>query len=116
MHLHRQGKHGIDAHRRASREFDLAAVCFAGYAIPMERRLGFVGIIVENRARSSPAVNEILSEHGELILARVGLPHRERGCSVITLVVEAGTDELGRLTGRLGQVAGVSVKSGLSKQ
>ena len=82
----------------------------------MERRLGFVGIIVEDRDRSSAAVNTVLSDHGELILARVGLPYRERGCSVITLVVEAATDELGRLTGRLGQIEGVSVKSGLSKR
>lgn len=62
------------------------------------------------------AVNHVLSEHAELILARVGLPRRDRGVSVITLVVEATTDELGGLTGRLGKMRGVSVKSALSKQ
>lgn len=80
------------------------------------RRLGFVGIIVESRERSASEVNRVLSEHGRLIVARVGLPQRERGCSVITLVVDATTDELGRLTGQLGQLAGVSVKSALSKR
>lgn len=80
------------------------------------KRLGFVGIIVESRERSAADVNRILSEHGDLIVARVGLPQRERGCSVITLVVEATTDELGKLTGRLGQVAGVSVKSALGRK
>lgn len=81
----------------------------------MERRIGFVGLILESR-ESVETVNRVLSEHAELILARVGLPRRDRGVSVITLVVEATTDELGTLTGRLGAVAGVSVKSALSKQ
>ncbi len=82
----------------------------------MNKRIGFVGIIVENRLQSSPEVNRVLSEAGEMILARVGLPYRERGVSVITLVIEATTDELGALTGRLGAIGGVSVKSALAKQ
>lgn len=81
----------------------------------MEKRIGFVGIIVSDRERAVPAVNRILSEHADLILARVGLPCRERRASVITLVVEATTDALGRLTGKLGLVPDVSVKSALSK-
>ncbi|MDD4017768.1 MAG: iron-only hydrogenase system regulator [Kiritimatiellae bacterium] len=81
----------------------------------MERRTGFVGIILENRD-CVDAVNHVLSGHAELILARVGLPRRDKGVSVITLVVEATTDELGELTGRLGTLPGVSVKSALSKQ
>ena len=81
----------------------------------MERRIGFVGIILEGR-EGAEAVNHVLSEHAELILARMGLPCREQGISVITLVVQATTDEVGRLTGRLGKIRGVSVKSALSKQ
>ncbi len=81
----------------------------------MSKRIGFVGIIVEKRLQNSPAVNQVLSEAGELILARVGLPHRNRGVAVITLVIEATTDELGGLTGRLGALPGVSVKSALAK-
>ena len=80
----------------------------------MERRIGFVGLILESRD-GVETVNRVLSEHAELILARVGLPRRDKGVSVITLVVEATTDELGTLTGRLGSIPGVSVKSALSK-
>ncbi len=81
----------------------------------MNKRIGFVGIIIENRQKSSSEVNKVLSEAGELILARVGLPRRDRGVSVITLVIEATTDEQGWLTGRLGAIEGVSVKSALAK-
>jgi len=82
----------------------------------MSKRVGFVGIIIEDRKKAAHAVNEILSEHAEIIVARVGVPYRERGCSVITLIVDATTDELGALTGRLGALDGVTVKSGLTKQ
>ena len=81
----------------------------------MERRTGFVGVILESRD-GVDAVNHVLSEHADLILARMGLPCRDKGISVITLVVEATTDELGMLTGRLGKMPGVSVKSALAKQ
>ena len=81
----------------------------------MDRRLGFVGIIIENRKQNAPKVNEILSLYSETISARMGLPYREKNFSIITLIVEATTDQLGALTGKLGKIEGVSVKSSLSK-
>jgi putative iron-only hydrogenase system regulator len=82
----------------------------------MEKRLGFVGIILEDRKRQAEEVNKILSEYGDNIIARVGLPYKEKNCSVITLTVDITTDDLGTLTGKLGNIKGVSVKSALSKQ
>jgi putative iron-only hydrogenase system regulator len=81
----------------------------------MDKRLGFVGIIIENRKENALKVNEILSLYGDIISARMGLPYRERNFSIITLIVDATTDELGALTGKLGRIKGVSVKSSLSK-
>ena len=81
-----------------------------------EKRLGFVGIILEDREHSAPLVNELLSKHAHLILARTGIPHIKGNNSVITLVVDSTTDELGQLTGRLGSIPGVQVKSAISKQ
>lgn len=80
------------------------------------KRLGFVGIILEDREKCSGIVNEILSNFSELILARTGLPNAKENYSVITLVIDATTDELGVLTGKLGNIPGVSVKSGLAKK
>ncbi|RIH65082.1 CopG family transcriptional regulator [Mariniphaga sediminis] len=81
-----------------------------------EKRLGFVGIIIDDREKCSGVVNNVLSEHADLILARTGLPNAKGNTSVITLVIDATTDELGVLTGKLGRIAGISVKSGLAKQ
>ena len=82
----------------------------------MEKRLGFVGIILEDRKKQAEAVNKILSVYGENIVARVGLPYKEKNCSVITLTVDITTDDLGTMTGKLGNISGVSVKAALSKQ
>lgn len=79
------------------------------------KRLGFVGIIVEDREKSSGVVNDILSQHSNLILSRTGLPNAKGNTSIITLVIDATTDELGILTGKLGNIGGISIKSGLAK-
>jgi putative iron-only hydrogenase system regulator len=81
----------------------------------VDSRLGFVGIIIEDRKRNAPKVNEVLSLYSDIISARMGLPYREKNFSVITLIIEATTDQLGALTGKLGRIEGVSVKSSLSK-
>ncbi|MFA5092542.1 MAG: TM1266 family iron-only hydrogenase system putative regulator [Candidatus Omnitrophota bacterium] len=81
----------------------------------MEKRLGFVGIIIHNRKKAAPVVNNILTEFGDLFMGRMGIPHIKKELSVIILIVNATTDEVGALTGKLGKVNGVSVKSALSK-
>jgi putative iron-only hydrogenase system regulator len=82
----------------------------------MDKRLGFVGIIIEEREKNAAQVNELLSQFGHLVVVRTGVPCPDRRCSAITLVIDATTDELGVLTGKLGRLSGVSVESMLSKQ
>ena len=81
----------------------------------MDKRLGFVGIIIEDRKQSAPLVNDVLTAFGESIVARTGIPYESKHCCVITLIVDATTDQVGEMTGRLGRLPGVSVKSALSK-
>lgn len=81
----------------------------------MEKRLGFIGLVLEDREQSSAKVNELLSGHADIIAARLGLPRQQGHNAVMALIVEADTDELGRLTGQLGRIPGVAVKSMLSK-
>lgn len=82
--------------------------------MPVEKRISVIGIIVTNREESAEKVNEILSRYGQCIIGRMGIPYRERGISVIALIVDASTDELGALTGRLGSIPGVKVKSAVT--
>lgn len=78
-----------------------------------EERLGFVGIVIEERA-SAPLVNEVLSCFGDIIRGRMGVPDAQSGEAVIGLIVRGGNDKLGALTGRLGNLPGVQVKSALT--
>lgn len=76
----------------------------------MEKRIGAALILVENR-ESVSRLNQILSAHADIIIARQGIPLQQRGISVISLVVEGTTDEIGALTGPIGKLNGVQVKT-----
>ncbi|MGB9679916.1 MAG: TM1266 family iron-only hydrogenase system putative regulator [Thermoanaerobacteraceae bacterium] len=80
----------------------------------MENRLGVVGILIHNREDVSEKVNHILSEYGNIIVGRMGIPYKDRGIFVIALIVDGTTDEIGALTGKLGVLKGVKVKSALT--
>ena len=77
----------------------------------MQKRIGIIGIIIHDRNKAVATVNSILTDHGAMIVGRMGLPFRERGVSIIDLIIEATTDEVGALTGKLGMLDGVQVKS-----
>ncbi|MGB9780859.1 TM1266 family iron-only hydrogenase system putative regulator [Caldanaerobacter sp.] len=77
-------------------------------------RLGVVGILVYDREKVADKVNQILSEYGHIIVGRMGIPYKDRGVSVIALIVDGTTDEIGAMTGKLGRLPGVKVKSALT--
>jgi len=81
----------------------------------VEKRLGIVGIVIEDLEKAS-SVNYILHEYSDIIVGRMGIPYRNRGVSVISLIVDGTTDEISALTGKLGKIKGVSVKSALTKK
>jgi putative iron-only hydrogenase system regulator len=81
----------------------------------MERRIGVVGIVVEDRNKAAQ-INTILSDYGDIIVGRMGIPHRERNLNVISLIVEGTNDKIGAMTGKLGNIKGVQVKSALSNK
>ena len=76
-------------------------------------RLGFVGVVVEDRAHSAE-VNRILSDFGGMIRGRIGIPDQDNGQGVIGLIVEGTNEQVGAMTGRLGNLSGVTVKSALT--
>lgn len=79
------------------------------------RSVGVIAIIIKNRAQTAFQVNKILTEAGSIIIGRMGIPYHERNLNIVTLIVDATTDQIGSLTGRLGQIDGVTVKSTLAK-
>ncbi|UJX40024.1 iron-only hydrogenase system regulator [Desulfovibrio sp. JY] len=80
----------------------------------MNRRIGVVGIVIEEPKHVSEKVNAIISDHGHLVLGRMGIPKPEYQVGVMSLIIEGTTDEIGSLTGKLGNLPGVTVKSALT--
>jgi len=76
----------------------------------MEKRLGAAIILIDANA-DVRRVNSLISDHSDLIIGRQGIPLRDRGLNIISLVLEGNTDEIGALTGKLGRLDGVKVKS-----
>ncbi len=78
-----------------------------------ENRLGFVGIVMENRTCAAE-VNRVLSLYGDMVKGRIGIPDHDTGTAVIGLIVEGTNEAVGAMTGKLGNLTGVTVKSALT--
>jgi putative iron-only hydrogenase system regulator len=78
-----------------------------------ENRVAVIGILVSNREDDSSKVNDILSCYGDIIVGRLGVPYKNRGISVISIIVDGTNDEIGALSGKLGNINGVKTKVAL---
>ncbi len=75
-----------------------------------ENRIAVVSILVSDRSVSEK-VNALLSEFGDWILGRMGIPYKEKQVSVLSVVLDAPVECTNALTGKLGRIGGVSVKA-----
>ncbi len=81
----------------------------------MDKRIGIIGIVIEDLS-SVNQVNEALHDYANLIIGRMGLPYKERDVSVISLIMDGTNDEISALTGKIGRIKGVTVKSMITKK
>ena len=75
-----------------------------------EKRIAVVSILVTDRGQSDK-INELLSAYGDWMLGRMGIPYKEKGVSVLSVVLDAPVEVTNALTGKLGRIGGVSVKA-----
>jgi len=76
----------------------------------MEQRIATVLILIEDREKVA-LLNKIISEYAEVIIGRQGIRLSDRNKSIISLVIEGNTNEIGGLSGKLGRISGINVKS-----
>ncbi len=79
----------------------------------METRVAVMGIIVEN-TRSTETLNQILHDYGKYIIGRMGIPYREKNINVISIAIDAPQDIISSLSGKIGKLQGISVKTAYS--
>ena len=81
----------------------------------METRVAILSIIVDNPESVEP-LNELLHEFREYIIGRMGLPYRQKDMNIICVAMDAPQDVTSTLSGKIGQLSGVSAKTVYSKK
>lgn len=79
----------------------------------METRVAVMSIIVEN-GDCVEGINALLHEYGEHIIGRMGIPYRKRGINIISIALDAPQNTISALSGKIGNLPGVSVKTAYS--
>ena len=77
-------------------------------------RLAVIAIVVED-ADCVPQMNALLHDYSAYIIGRMGIPYPARNVSLISIAIDAPTDEISALTGKLGRLTGLTVKAAYSK-
>jgi len=76
-------------------------------------RVAVMAIIVEDRD-ATETLNALLHDYGKYIIGRMGIPYREKGINIISIALDAPQDEISALSGKIGKIKGVSVKTAYS--
>ena len=76
----------------------------------METRIAVIGIIVEDKDKADQ-VNALLHQYGKFIIGRMGLPYEKKQVNIISVVLDAPSDIISALSGKLGNLPGVSSKA-----
>jgi len=79
----------------------------------METRVAVMGIIIEDTS-AVEALNALLHDYGKYIIGRMGLPYREKNINIVSIAIDAPQDEISSLSGKIGRLEGVSVKTAYS--
>lgn len=80
----------------------------------MSTRVAVISIIVE-QGGDVDALNRILSDSSEYIIGRMGIPYREKGVSIISVAIDAPQPIISAISGKIGNLEGVTAKATYSK-
>lgn len=73
-------------------------------------RIALIGIIVEN-PEVTDSLNSLLHDYAQYIIGRMGVPYRPKNVSIISIILDAPNEQISSLSGKLGMLDGVSVKT-----
>ncbi len=79
----------------------------------MKTRVAVMGIIVEDMD-SVEQLNALLHTYGQYIIGRMGIPYREKGINIVSIAIDAPQDAISALSGKIGNLHGISVKTAYS--
>ena len=80
----------------------------------METRIALIGIIVE-QIDAAEKINTLLHSYSQYIIGRMGIPYHPKNVNIISVVIDAPNDIISSLSGKLGMIKGISIKTVYSK-
>ena len=78
------------------------------------QRIGVVGIVLQADKEQAKKVQDLLSQYADIIVGRMGVPIKEHGINTISVIVKGSNEDISALSGKLGKLNGVSVKSAIT--
>ncbi len=79
-----------------------------------DTRVAILAIVVEDKSKASE-LNSLLTEFGDYIIGRMGVPYDKKNISLISVALDAPQDVINSLSGKVGSIEGISAKAVYSK-
>lgn len=76
----------------------------------MEEKVAIIGIFIKEQS-SIRQVNELLHEYAEHIIGRMGVPYKEKSMNIVSIIINADTNTINALSGKLGKISGITAKA-----
>ena len=80
------------------------------------KRVAVISAILEEPDLCQQFFNSVISQFKGIVKGRMGIPLQEESLAVISIVVIGELDEINSLTGKLGNIEHVTVKTSISKK
>ena len=75
-----------------------------------ETRVAVIGIIIQN-TDAVTELNSIIHEYRDIVLGRMGIPYKQKNINIMSIAVDAPATAISALTGKIGRLNGVTVKT-----
>lgn len=82
----------------------------------MSLKIGVISAVLDEPLMTYKKFNDIVSDFQPIIRGRMGIPFLEEHISVVSLTVLGEIDKINELTGKLGNLHGVTIKTAISKK
>lgn len=76
----------------------------------MEEKVAIIGLFIHD-PEAAERVNDILHKHADQVIGRMGIPYRQCGMNIMSIIIQATGDDISALSGTLGRISGVTVKT-----
>lgn len=78
------------------------------------KRIGVIGVVINQNSDIAIQVQKLLSEYSDIIIGRMGVPDKQSGIGAISIIVKGSNESISALSGKLGKIGGVHIKSAIT--